>query len=148
MKKEFIMSEEERTVKRQKIEENRMKKTKPVRSSATIQKLPGSAAKQLAKILINNDNHGIIQPVQSPPKRPPKLVKSEAESSFSDSDISASPLLDHSSESFHDCLTPSGPTSVSSVKSSAIPCNRKGMLYTFYYTLYILIVLTQIPLFL
>lgn len=71
MKKEFIMSEEERTVKRKKIEENRMKKIKHKpkikNSNQLIHLLNGSYDKQ-------ND------------------IKSEAESSFSDSDISASPL--------------------------------------------------------
>ena len=67
MKKEFIMSEEERSVKRRKIEENRMKKTSQSQKKAT----HSNSGRLMNKI---------------------REIKSEAESSFSDSDVSASPL--------------------------------------------------------
>lgn len=84
MKKEFIMSEEERTVKRKKIEENRMKKIK--------HKPKTKNSKQLIHLL----NGGYD-------KR--NDIKSEAESSFSDSDITASPLA-NSPESLQESLLP------------------------------------------
>ncbi len=87
MKKEFIMSEEERTVKRRKIEENRMKKTKHGRTSNKM-----NNSKQLIQLL--NGSGGSSQPRKSE-------IKSEAESSFSDSDVTTSPL-DNSSEGFHE----------------------------------------------
>lgn len=67
MKKEFIMSEEERSVKRRKIEENRMKKTSQRKPTKNAGRTAGSMNKM-------------------------SEIKSEAESSFSDSDVSASPL--------------------------------------------------------
>lgn len=84
MKKEFIMSEEERTVKRKKIEENRMKKIK--------HKPRIKNCKQLIHLLNGGYEKG-------------NDIKSEAESSFSDSDVSASPA-DNSSESFQESLLP------------------------------------------
>jgi nuclear receptor subfamily 1 group I len=87
MKKEFIMSEEERTVKRRKIEENRMKKTKPGRTNNT---------KNNSKQLIHLLNSGGSRANQRKSD-----IKSEAESSFSDSDVTTSPL-DNSSEGFHE----------------------------------------------
>ena len=83
MKKEFIMSEEERTVKRRKIEENRMKKTKPIN-----QVKGNHSKKQLGNLTSNNK-----RAVESNKKR---NIKSEAESSYSDSDVSASPLDNNS----------------------------------------------------
>lgn len=96
MKKEFIMSEEERTVKRRKIEENRMKKTKP--------KTGGSSSKQLIQLLNSSSNGSVV--VNHPTNRNNKMttndIKSEvSESSFSDSDVTTSPL-DNSSEGYHD----------------------------------------------
>ena len=88
MKKEFIMSEEERTVKRKKIEENRMKKSKHSRTNRKI-----NNSKQLIQLL--NGSSGSNQPIRK------SEIKSEAESSFSDSDVTTSPL-DNSSEGFHE----------------------------------------------
>lgn len=87
MKKEFIMSEEERTVKRRKIEENRMKKTKPGRTSN-----PKNNPKQLIHLLNGGGNKT---------NQRKSDIKSEAESSFSDSDVTTSPP-DNSSEGFHE----------------------------------------------
>ena len=87
MKKEFIMSEEERTVKRRKIEENRMKKTKPVRTNNT-----KNNSKQLIQLLNGGGSRA---------NQRKSDIKSEAESSFSDSDVTTSPL-DNSSEGFHE----------------------------------------------
>lgn len=109
MKKEFIMSEEERTVKRQKIEENRMKKSKPVQGGQN--NVLGSSIQQVVRI---RNESGAPQ-IRGSRKRQLE-AKSEAESSFSDSDATVSPLLDHSSESFHDCLSTGRTTLVSSVK--------------------------------
>jgi hypothetical protein len=74
MKKEFIMSEEERSVKRRKIEENRMKKCK---SGSDHGNKPNH---QLRDLLSNGNGSKTGEP------------RSEPESSFSDSDVSASPL--------------------------------------------------------
>ena len=104
MKKEFIMSEEERTVKRRKIEENRMKKTKPARGSSHA--TTGPAAKQLVRLL--NGAGGALSGNQVTDTKKALLdVRSEPESSYSESDISPSPVLDNSSESFQDPATPS-----------------------------------------
>ena len=84
MKKEFIMSEEERTVKRRKIEENRMKKTKPIKQ------VKGSNSKKKMTLLSNR--RGTTNKKRN--------IKSEAESensNYSDSDIS--PLDINSPES-------------------------------------------------
>ena len=78
MKKEFIMSEEERTVKRKKIEENRIKKIKHKLRNTNCNK----KGKQQLVHMLNRSYEKISE-----------------ESSFSDSDISASPLGD-SPESF------------------------------------------------
>lgn len=79
------MSEEERTVKRRKIEENRMKKTKHGRANNKM-----NNSKQLIQLL----NGSMANPRKAE-------IKSEAESSFSDSDVTTSPL-DNSSEGYHD----------------------------------------------
>ena len=71
MKKELIMSEQERSVKRRKIEENRLKKISEFAECRKVKK-----SRQLADLLLSKSIDG----------------KSEADSSFSDSDISASPL--------------------------------------------------------
>lgn len=81
------MSEEERTVKRRKIEENRMKKTKPGRTSN-----PKNNPKQLIHLLNGGGNKT---------NQRKSDIKSEAESSFSDSDVTTSPP-DNSSEGLHE----------------------------------------------
>lgn len=95
MKKEFIMSEEERTVKRRKIEENRIKKTK---SHPQVNKL-------------SSTSHQLVQLLNGGPSK--KETKPEPESSFSDSDVSASPL-DNSSEGYHDNILSGKPLSFAS----------------------------------
>lgn len=85
MKKEFIMSDEERTVKRRKIEENRLKK---IKTNPQVNKL-------------SSTSHQLVQLLNGGPSK--KEIKPEPESSFSDSDVSASPL-DNSSEGYHDNL--------------------------------------------
>ena len=79
------MSEEERTVKRRKIEENRLKK---IKSTPQVNKL-------------SSTSHQLVQLLNGGPSK--KEMKPEPESSFSDSDVSASPL-DNSSEGYHDNL--------------------------------------------
>lgn len=88
MKKEFIMSEEERTVKRRKIEENRMKKTKPINQvkESHSKKQPGNLTSNNRRTAVKSNNRK-------------RNIKSEAESSYSDSDVSASPLDNNSPES-------------------------------------------------
>ncbi|XP_046438501.1 nuclear hormone receptor HR96-like isoform X2 [Daphnia pulex] len=115
MKKEFIMSEEERTVKRRKIEENRMKKTKPGRTNNT---------KINSKQLIHLLNGGGSRANQRKSD-----IKSEAESSFSDSDVTTSPL-DNSSEGFHESPASSNKATITVISNhqQLTPENRGRML--------------------
>lgn len=84
------MSEEERTVKRRKIEENRMKKTKHGRASNKV-----NSSKQLIQLLNGGTSTAIPRKGE---------IKSEAESSFSDSDVTTSPL-DNSSEGYQEIIS-------------------------------------------
>ncbi len=83
MKKEFIMTEEERSVKRRKIEENRIKKS-------NVSNRPSLGQSQLLDQLIGSSVGGGSHNYQQHRHQHHELKcrSSEAESSFSDSDIS------------------------------------------------------------
>lgn len=124
MKKEFIMSEEERTVKRKKIEENRMKKSKPTRGSTLTS---GSTARQLVRLLNGGGAALMATTNQAPGTNKSDLRSSEAESSYSESDVSPSPLLDNSSESFQDLAAVKLASGQGLQRSSAAPESNQAV---------------------